>query len=271
MERRLRGSYRNARIRVQDELADLSMQEIVWYAYRDGRIRETDPSREWFYAAVASARRTVRDSQAALEHSRSLAQSAGFDEDSVQGELLVGSEEVQAATEEARHSTRSSRVTNEELETLNEQLQAKVEELNTTNDDLEARSAELEGAASVLRRQQDERDVSLRNLGDGLLAATDGPAVLDRTGLPVTDTELASLLETMRPLDDEPAIGARHGLRTRVLWGERVVGRYEMPATRGGRARRVKIIAEPIRDADGEVMGALVTMHPARRTRAKAE
>jgi hypothetical protein len=45
VERRLRAAYRNARIHVQDELADLGMQEIVWYAYRDGRIRDADTRR----------------------------------------------------------------------------------------------------------------------------------------------------------------------------------------------------------------------------------
>ena len=84
VERRLRASYRNVRISTQDELADLNMQEIVWYAYRDGRIRETDPSRERFYAAVATARRTVRETQATLEQSRSLSRRAGFDDEGVQ-------------------------------------------------------------------------------------------------------------------------------------------------------------------------------------------
>jgi len=88
VERRLRGSYRNARIRVQDELADLGMQEIVWYAYRDGRIRDNDPSRERFYAAVATARRTIRESEAAIEHARSVSRGAGFEDDTVEAHQL---------------------------------------------------------------------------------------------------------------------------------------------------------------------------------------
>ncbi len=81
VERRIRAAYRNARIHVQDELADLGMQEIVWYAYRDGRIRGSDPSRERLYAAVASARRTVRESETAIDHARRAARGAGYDED----------------------------------------------------------------------------------------------------------------------------------------------------------------------------------------------
>ena len=180
-------------------------------------------------------------------------------------ELLVGSEEVQAATEEVETLNEELQATNEELETLNEELQATVEELNTTNDDLEARSAELEGAASVMRREHDERDESLRNMADALLGARDGVAILDRTGQPIAETELGSLLGSVRPLGDEPAIGGRHGLRVRVLRGERVVGRYEVPGTGSGRPRRVEITAEPLRDAQGDVMGALLTMRPAPR------
>lgn len=82
VERRVRGAYPNARIQAQDELADLSMQEVVWYAYRDGRIREADPARERLYAAVGTARRTIRDSQAAIEHARTVSRGAGFDDES---------------------------------------------------------------------------------------------------------------------------------------------------------------------------------------------
>jgi len=84
VERRIRAAYRNARIHVQDELADLGMQEIVWYAYRDGRIRDPDPSRERLYAAVASARRTVRESKTAIDHARRAARGARYDDDSGQ-------------------------------------------------------------------------------------------------------------------------------------------------------------------------------------------
>ena len=83
VERRVRSSYPNARIQVQDELAGLSVQEVVWYAYRDGRIRDADPARERLYAAVATARRTIRESKAAIEHARTASRGAGFDADPV--------------------------------------------------------------------------------------------------------------------------------------------------------------------------------------------
>jgi two-component system CheB/CheR fusion protein len=180
-------------------------------------------------------------------------------------ELLVGSEEVQAATEEVETLNEELQATNEELETLNEELQATVEELNTTNDDLEARSAELEGAASLLRTEQNERQESLHNLAEGLLGATDGIAVIDRTGAPVMKTDLLEVLDRLSPLEGEPAIGGRQGLRARALRGERLEARYELAD--GSRQRRVQIVGDPIRDRDGKVMGVVLTMRPLRRGR----
>lgn len=94
VERRIRAAYRNARIHVQDELADLGMQEVVWYAYRDGRIRDSDPSRERLYAAVASARRTVRESETAIDHARRAARGAGFDEKTGPSQSTTTSDET---------------------------------------------------------------------------------------------------------------------------------------------------------------------------------
>ena len=78
VEQRLRASYRNARIHAQDQFADLGNGDIVWYAYRDGRVRTNDPSRERLYTAFAMARRTVRESQVALEHARDVTRVAGY-------------------------------------------------------------------------------------------------------------------------------------------------------------------------------------------------
>ena len=180
-------------------------------------------------------------------------------------ELLVGSEEVQAATEEVETLNEELQATNEELETLNEELQATVEELNTTNDDLEARSAELEGAASMLRTEQNARDESLQNLAKGLLGATDGIAVFDRTGAPILQTDLVDALERLTPLDGEAPIGGRQGLRARALRGERASGRYEL--ANGSRRRRVEIVGDPLLDGDGQVLGVVLTMRPLRRGR----
>jgi hypothetical protein len=80
VERRLCETYPNARVHAQDELAGLAIQDVVWYAYRDGRIRSADPSRERLYTAFAAARRTVQESEAALRHAQDVTRLAGFDD-----------------------------------------------------------------------------------------------------------------------------------------------------------------------------------------------
>lgn len=81
VQKRLRSGYPNARIQVQDELGHLGSQETIWYAYRDGRIRENDPVRERLYSVVAAARRTVRESEVVMDHARKLTRAAGYEDD----------------------------------------------------------------------------------------------------------------------------------------------------------------------------------------------
>lgn len=85
VEKRLRVAYRNVRIQVQDELGHLGAQETIWYAYRDGRIREKDPVRERLYSVVAAARRTVRESEVAMDHARQVSRAAGYDDQDLPG------------------------------------------------------------------------------------------------------------------------------------------------------------------------------------------
>ena len=80
VEKRLRLAYRNARVQVQDELGHLGAEETIWYAYRDGRIRQNDPVRERLYSVVAAARRTIRESEAAMDHARQVSRGAGYDD-----------------------------------------------------------------------------------------------------------------------------------------------------------------------------------------------
>ena len=85
VEKRLRLAYRNVRIQVQDELGHLGAQETIWYAYRDGRIRENDPVRERLYSVVAAARRTVRESEVAMDHAQQVSRAAGYDDQDASG------------------------------------------------------------------------------------------------------------------------------------------------------------------------------------------
>ena len=81
VEQGLRAAYRNARIHVQDELGHLGAAEVIWYAYRDGRIREVDARRERLYSVVAAARRTMRESEVAMNHSREITRAAGYQDE----------------------------------------------------------------------------------------------------------------------------------------------------------------------------------------------
>jgi hypothetical protein len=76
----LRTIYPNSRIVAQDVMATIGQPVVIWYAYRDGRVRKPDPRRDRIYAAVATARDTVKDSRAVMDNSRSIARSAGFEE-----------------------------------------------------------------------------------------------------------------------------------------------------------------------------------------------
>ena len=80
VEKRLRLAYRNVRIQVQNELGHLGAEGTIWYAYRDGRIRENDPVRERLYSVVAAARRTIRESEVAMDHARQVSRAAGYDD-----------------------------------------------------------------------------------------------------------------------------------------------------------------------------------------------
>ena len=107
VEKRLRLAYRNVRIQVQDELGHLGAQTI-WYAYRDGRIRENDPVRERLYSVVAAARRTVRESEVAMDHARQVSHAAGYDQDRPGSEVILPPREQRAPPDPPRHPRRPS-------------------------------------------------------------------------------------------------------------------------------------------------------------------
>lgn len=74
LERRLRRWYRSIQVRRRDGLGGYDDDPvIVWYVYRDGRIRRRNEARDRLYRALAAARRTYRDSERALESARRIA------------------------------------------------------------------------------------------------------------------------------------------------------------------------------------------------------
>ncbi len=73
VEARLRHTYPNAVVRVQQPLAKLLDPVGTVYAYRDGRIRPEDLRRERLYQALSDARETHRDSDRIIHDSQDIA------------------------------------------------------------------------------------------------------------------------------------------------------------------------------------------------------
>jgi len=67
------GHYPNVSIASRDEFGTLGSTRVVWYVFRDHRIRSDDARRERLYGALARARNMVSDSNRALGRSRSAA------------------------------------------------------------------------------------------------------------------------------------------------------------------------------------------------------
>ena len=80
-ERELRQWYRSMSIHVRDALGGYPDDpSVVWYVYRDGRIRTADPRLERLYAALAVARTVCHGSELAIDRARATARAAGYPE-----------------------------------------------------------------------------------------------------------------------------------------------------------------------------------------------
>jgi hypothetical protein len=87
VESSLRRWYRTVSIRTRDSIGGYPDDPtIVWYVYRDGRIRRHNPARDRLYAAMGAAIETCRDSESAISAARAVASFAGFGADGTQGE-----------------------------------------------------------------------------------------------------------------------------------------------------------------------------------------
>lgn len=71
VERHLRRHYRNVQIHERDGLGTLLESNVVWYVYRDGRVRNDDERRDRLYEALSRARSAIADSERAMERSAS--------------------------------------------------------------------------------------------------------------------------------------------------------------------------------------------------------
>lgn len=75
----LRRWYRSLSIRERDTLGGYPDDPaVVWYVYRDGRVRRQKPELDRLYRALAAARTTCETSEAAVERAQTAARAAGY-------------------------------------------------------------------------------------------------------------------------------------------------------------------------------------------------
>jgi hypothetical protein len=88
----LRTWYRSLEIRERDPLGGYAEDPAhVWYVFRDGRVRNPNPSLERLYLAMASARKTYRSSEVAIAAAWDAARSAGYSRPAAPAEAPPGS------------------------------------------------------------------------------------------------------------------------------------------------------------------------------------
>ena len=172
-------------------------------------------------------------------------------------ELETTNEELQSAIEELETTNEELQSTNEELETMNEELQSTNEELQTLNDELRDRTLEvdrvngflqgiLSGLALAVVVVDADYRVQLWNAGAERLI-----------GLRAFEAEGRRLVELEVGLPDEQL---RSCLREAVLQG-RTPEPVDVPLQdRFGRPQTRTLSISPLRRADAEVTGAVVTL-----------
>src|SRR5919112_4592985 len=79
LETRLRPWYRSVQVRIRDPLGGYADEPtVVWYVYRDGRIRRRNEPLDGLYSALADARSTTRMSEHVIAEVTSTIRREGF-------------------------------------------------------------------------------------------------------------------------------------------------------------------------------------------------
>jgi two-component system, chemotaxis family, CheB/CheR fusion protein len=186
-------------------------------------------------------------------------------------ELETASEELQSTNEELETTNEELQSTIEELETTNEELQSTNEELETMNEELQSTNEELQTINEELRRRTEELGQTNLFLEAILGSLRDGVAVLDRDLRVLIWNKKAEDLWGLRA--DEvygehflnldiglPAEQLRRPVRM-ILTGETESTDVALDATnRRGKAIRCHVAVAPLKNAGGEIRGAIVLM-----------
>jgi two-component system, chemotaxis family, CheB/CheR fusion protein len=185
-------------------------------------------------------------------------------------QLETAYEELQSTVEELETTNEELHSTNEELETTNEELQSSNEELETMNEELQSTNDELE----TMNEEQGARSGELDRANmflEGILASLGvGVVVLDRSGTVQVWNANSEELWGLRSGEVEgrqldsldvglPVEELKEPLR-RVFDADTDVEVSFPATTRRGKRVECRVRAQPLRQADGAVYGALLLM-----------
>ena len=193
--------------------------------------------------------------QEALEHTNQELETAMEELQSTNEELETTNEELQSTNEELETTNEELQSTNEELETMNEELQSTNEELETMNEELRDRTGQLDSANAFLA-------TILGNVKAGVIV------VDTRMRVRVWNTRCADMWGLREDeVHDQHLFGLDIGLPLdklrepvqRCVSGETSSSEVTTEAiNRRGRTVQCRVTITPMKDADGEVQGAIL-------------
>jgi two-component system CheB/CheR fusion protein len=202
---------------------------------------------------VTEARRL----QDELEQAHQRLETAYEELQSTNEELETTNEELQSAVEELETTNEELQSTNEELETMNEELQSTNDELQTINDELQDRTADLDQANGFLGAILSSLRAGVVVLGRELQVQVWNRQAEELWGLRRDEAlgqhflnlDIGLPLDLLRPLIRQ-TVGAETGLRELGV----------SAVNRRGRAIAVRVLASPLRGADGGAAGVILMM-----------
>jgi two-component system CheB/CheR fusion protein len=202
---------------------------------------------------VTEARRL----QDELEQTNRRLETAYEELQSTNEELETTNEELQSTGEELETTNEELQSTNEELETMNEELQSTNDELQTINDELQDRTADLDQVNGFLGAILSSLRAGVVVLGRELQVQVWNRQAEELWGLRSDEAvgehflnlDIGLPLDLLRPLVRR-TLGADAGLQELGV----------SAVNRRGRSIAVRVLASPLRGADGGAAGVILMM-----------
>jgi two-component system, chemotaxis family, CheB/CheR fusion protein len=202
---------------------------------------------------VTQARRL----QDELEQTNRQLETAYEELQSTNEELETTNEELQSTVEELETTNEELQSTNEELETMNEELQSTNDELQTINDELQDRTTELDQANGFLETILSSLRAGVVVLGPELRVQVWNRQAEELWGLRTDEAvgehflnlDIGLPLDRLRPLVRQTLV-ADAGLNELGV----------AAVNRRGRPILVRVLASPLRGADGGAAGVILMM-----------